>query len=94
MIDGGVVEVDALEDEGLADIVVGQVPEVLGGKGHLINTLEARVTLGDDMLLDQLHPVPSHDGSASVTFTHRYLRDSCMLFHRGILEQVCVFVNS
>jgi hypothetical protein len=61
MIDSGVVEVDVLEDEGLAYIVVGQVPEVFGGKGHPIDALEARVTLADDMLLNQLHPVPPHD---------------------------------
>jgi hypothetical protein len=50
-IDSGVVEVDVLEEEGLAHRVVGQVPEVFGGKGHLIDLLEARVTLADDMLL-------------------------------------------
>src|SRR6266436_7864288 len=33
MIDSSVVEVLVLKDEGLAHIVVSQVPEVLGGKG-------------------------------------------------------------
>jgi hypothetical protein len=42
---GDGVEVNMLKDEGLAHIVVGQVPEVLGGKGHLIDSLEARSRL-------------------------------------------------
>ncbi len=55
MIDSGVVEVDVLEEEGLTHRVVGQVPEVFGGKGHPIDPLEARIALADDMLLNQLH---------------------------------------
>jgi hypothetical protein len=67
MIDGTVVEVDTLEEECLAHIVVGQIPEVFGGQSHLINTQESWIPLGDDMLLDQLHSVPSLDWSTSVT---------------------------
>src|SRR5258708_13802264 len=55
MVDRRVGEVDMVKDEGLADIVVGQVPEGLGGKGHLIDSLEAEVALADNMLLHQLH---------------------------------------
>jgi hypothetical protein len=55
VIDIGVVEVEVLEDEGLAYIVVGQVPEVLGGPCHFIDGSEARVSLADEMLLHQLH---------------------------------------
>src|SRR6266581_1436145 len=51
MIDGSVIEIRLLEDESLAHIVIGQVPEVFGGKGHLINTLEAWVARADHMLL-------------------------------------------
>src|SRR5690348_9871566 len=43
VIDRRVVEIRVLENESLAHIVVGQVPEVFGGKGHFINTLEAWV---------------------------------------------------
>src|SRR5690348_14391480 len=78
MIDSSVVEVDVLEEEGLAHRVVGQVPEVSGGKGHLIDPLEARVALADDMLLNQLHPVPPYDESASAACTLRRMRERCL----------------
>jgi hypothetical protein len=55
MIDGSVIEIRVLEDERLAHRVIGQVPEVFGGNGHLIHTLEAWVALADHMLLHQLH---------------------------------------
>jgi len=49
VIDGSVIEVDVLEEEGLAHSVVSQVPEVFGGKSHLIDAPEARVALADDV---------------------------------------------
>src|SRR6266581_4845136 len=49
MIDRSVVEIRVLENERLAHIVVGQVPQVFGGKGHLINTLEAWVPRAEHM---------------------------------------------
>src|SRR6266478_1413792 len=55
MIDRSVAEIRVLENERLAHKVVGQVPEVFGGKGHRINTLEAWVARADHMPLHQLH---------------------------------------
>ena len=34
---GAVIEIRFLEEEGLADVVVGQVPEVFGSKGQRID---------------------------------------------------------
>src|SRR6266853_5247417 len=54
IIDRSVVEIRVLENERLAHIVVGQVPEVFGGKGQGVNTLEAWVARAEHMLLHQL----------------------------------------
>src|SRR5712692_4515845 len=55
VIDVCIVEVLVLKNEGLAHRVVGQVPQVLGGKSGLIDPYIAWVPFGDHMLLDQLH---------------------------------------
>src|SRR5713226_6809126 len=51
VIDVCIVEVLVLKNEGLAHRVVGQVPQVLGGKGGLIDPYIAWVPFGDHMLL-------------------------------------------
>jgi hypothetical protein len=55
MIDHSVIEIRVLKDESLAHRVICQVPEIFGGQGHRINTLEAWVARADHMLLHQLH---------------------------------------
>src|SRR5260370_12844944 len=55
MVGRDVVEVLVLKDEGLAHIVVGQVPQVLRGEGGHIDPCVAWIPFANDMLLNQLH---------------------------------------
>src|SRR2546422_780681 len=50
-----IVQRDALEDEGLPQLIEGRIIQVLGGKGYRVDALIARITLADDMLLNYLH---------------------------------------
>jgi hypothetical protein len=55
-----VVKIDAPANEGLSHDVDGGVLEVLGGESDAVNSLEARVSLFDDMAFNQSHrPLPS-----------------------------------
>jgi len=53
--DLNVIQVDAVMNEGLAHEVIRCIPQILRGKGGLIDGAVARVTALDDMLLHELH---------------------------------------
>src|SRR5215469_12750083 len=53
-----VPQVAVLKDEGLPHEIIGGIVEVLGLKRRRINGSKAGVSLGDDVLLDQLHRYP------------------------------------
>jgi hypothetical protein len=58
MEDGSVGQIGSLVNEGLPDVVIGLVIEVLGGKGRLINGGKACILMTNEMSFDQLHLVP------------------------------------
>ncbi|WP_040445607.1 hypothetical protein [Ktedonobacter racemifer] len=58
MEDGSVGQVGSLVNEGLSDLVIGLVIEVLGGKGCSINDGKACILMTNEMSFDQLHLVP------------------------------------
>lgn len=45
-----IVEIDSLEDEGLAHQVIGGIVEILGGKGGLIDLFKPRITSINDRI--------------------------------------------
>jgi hypothetical protein len=51
-------QIPVLKDEGLPDQIVGGVIEVLGLEGCRVNSRKAWVSLGDDVLLNQMHMCP------------------------------------
>ncbi|WP_244422202.1 hypothetical protein [Ktedonobacter racemifer] len=58
MEDGSVGQVGSLVNEGLSDLVIGLVIEVLGGKGCSINDGKACILMTNEMSFDQLPLVP------------------------------------
>jgi hypothetical protein len=46
------------KDEGLALFIESGIVQVLGGKGHSVNGAIAGISLGDDMLFNELHRMP------------------------------------
>src|SRR5260370_21128993 len=52
---GDIIQVSVLEDEGLPDVIVCQIPQVFRGKGHFIDRLVLGMILFYNMLLNPSH---------------------------------------
>jgi hypothetical protein len=58
MIEFLIAKVLMSKDEGLALFIESGIVQVLGGKGHSVNGAIAGISLGDDMLFNELHRLP------------------------------------
>ena len=59
-VEGRRVLVGLLKNEGLARMVVGEIPQVFGGEGHLVDLVPLGMGTRDDVLF-----YSSHDGCSA-----------------------------